>query len=133
MVQESTQSQEEILSQCIGRVRSLCQELERAVRALANSDLNEMEAGMAAQESIADKLHSWVEQYGPRSAQPLERMDRAKDDVNKLSRLVRIYSGLLQHSSRSANVRLALCRTYRHGNSHTENAVDAGDGSRWEA
>lgn len=119
------------MAACIADVRLLCNELERAITALAENDLEKLSAGVAAQEDLADKLHAWVQRYQASPGTKGKYSHPAPSELATLNNLLRTYSGLLQRSTRTANVRLALCRTYQQPGQDTTSSSARSAGRSW--
>ena len=95
-------------------MRGLCVEFQRAIAALACNDLQTLEAGIAAQEQLAEQFQNWFRGIPPPRSDHEEATIRINTgEFRKLVNLTRVYSALLQRSMRSVRLRMALCRTYQ--------------------
>jgi hypothetical protein len=95
---------------CVADIRQLCVEFQQAIAALASDDLPALEAGIEAQDQLANKLQDWFH------AQPSNQQAQIKinpADLRELINLTRVYSSLLTSSIRTVRLRTALCRTYQ--------------------
>ena len=88
-------------------VSSLRVEIGHAMLALAENDLSGFEKSVAQQGCLCDD-------FAQASAMPAsaEAKGRARRQIVELMQMMRVYSSLLQRSSRSIGLLLALCRIY---------------------
>lgn len=130
--QQPREHREQAVAVCISDVRALCAELEHAIEALTGNQLEKLEAVVVAQEDLADKLHKWIQVYGPNAAEKSAiRFDSRPSEFSTLAKLIRLYSTLLKHSMRSATVRTALCKTYQATRYNRTGDIAAGDSGDW--
>jgi hypothetical protein len=112
-------------SENLARVRALSAEVAAAISALVRNDLPELEACLAAQESLCRELldkNSKVVSRARESAQNIARksgetldslLKEDRSDIAALAHLNRVYDGLLKSAMRTVALRSALCRCYR--------------------
>jgi hypothetical protein len=103
-------------------LRSIAIEMERAMQAIANNRLQELEESVASQQALSDKLGSLVHDL----CRPLEpargiRGQGTDDELmsqiflasESLQQLNRRYAALLRHSGRSAALMASLFGSFR--------------------
>jgi hypothetical protein len=101
-------------------LRSLARELERAMTAIANNNLTELEESIATQQDLSAQLSdlaSHRRDAGTQSPPPhhldVELRGEIQTAAGELQNLNRRYALLIEHSSRSAAQMAALFRSFR--------------------
>jgi hypothetical protein len=90
---------------CVADLRELCAEFQAAISALTADNVVALEAAIATQETLADKLQAFLNSRPPVSPVPIE--------ARELISVTRVYSALLKRAMRSVRLRSSLCRTYK--------------------
>ena len=102
-------------------LRSLAQELERAMQAIARNSLPDLEDSIANQQTLTARMVDLREDvtgsFKKSAASPVEidgdLMQQVRDASSKLQLLNRRYSILLHHSSRSVEMMVSLFSSFR--------------------
>jgi uncharacterized phage infection (PIP) family protein YhgE len=122
MIAIGVQERKGKLEEHLQLLRSLAQELERAMLAISRNSLSELEDSIANQQALSARL---VELADDVSAQLQNRtaaspaqidehfMERIRSASSTLQALNQRYSALLQHSSRSVELLVSLFNSFR--------------------
>ena len=121
MIATGTQERNGKLEENLQLLRSLAQELERAMQAIVRNSLQDLEDSIANQQALSARL---VELRGDvvglvqkSTPTPVEidedLMKQVRDASSTLQSLNRRYSALLHHSSRSVEMMVSLFSSFR--------------------
>jgi flagellar biosynthesis/type III secretory pathway chaperone len=103
-------------------LRSLAQELERALQSIADNDIAELEDSIAGQQSLAEQLASLAHHRGALALQPSHAESNAVDPdfapqiraaAEQVQTLNLRYSILLQHASRTVALMASMFRSFQ--------------------
>jgi flagellar biosynthesis/type III secretory pathway chaperone len=111
-----------MLEEHLQLLRSLAQELERAMQAISHNSLPELEDSLANQHALCARLVELTEDVGAQFqnrtvASPAQMDEHFVEQIHSasgtLQALNQRYSALLQHSSRSVEMLVSLFNSFR--------------------
>jgi len=101
-------------SKHLARLRALSRQLTRAISAIENNDLAELQNSVASQELLCCELTGapWP---GSPQATELSLTDEIRDAQMELAQQNRIYARVLKQAQRSTALMMALYRSFEQG------------------
>jgi hypothetical protein len=102
----------------VAAIQSLGEEFARATAAISGNNLNSLEHGIAAQQTLCAQLTILQRSCDFTKLSPAARV-AIKAALRKMQQDKQVFAALLEISGRSHRIMLAVCRAYRSVETHS--------------
>ncbi|HXY04816.1 MAG TPA: hypothetical protein VEI49_14680 [Terriglobales bacterium] len=99
-------NEKELREKHLVQVRTLCQQISSAISAIERSDLGQLRASVAAQETLCQEINSSDWEYPALSSSKLPTSEQSTliEEIRALAQLNRLYGAVLRRSQRSCSL-----------------------------
>ncbi len=107
-------NEKELHEKHLVQVRTLCQQISSAISAIERSDLEQLRASVAAQETLCQEINSADWDYAAKRAGKLPSPEQSSliEEICALAELNRVYAAVLKRSQRSCGLMATLYRNF---------------------